>query len=42
MRAQDGRSMLVAQGMHAFQRFFPGTVAPREVMTAAVERALAG
>jgi len=42
IRAQDGRSMLVAQGTHAFQRFFPGTVAPREVMAAAVDRALAG
>jgi shikimate 5-dehydrogenase len=32
--------MLVAQGAHAFERFFPGTVAPREVMGAAVRQAL--
>ncbi|MFC1640189.1 shikimate dehydrogenase family protein [Gemmatimonadota bacterium] len=41
MRAADGRSMLVAQGAHAFQRFFPGETAPVEVMSAAVNRALA-
>jgi len=41
MRAADGRAMLVAQGAHAFERFFPGVSAPREVMTAAVNRALA-
>jgi len=40
MRAADGRVMLVAQGAHAFERFFPGTSAPREIMSAAVERAL--
>ncbi|MBI4499695.1 MAG: shikimate dehydrogenase [Gemmatimonadetes bacterium] len=40
MRAADGRVMLVAQGAHAFERFFPGTVAPRAIMSAAVERAL--
>jgi len=42
INAADGRVMLVAQGAHAFERFFPGTAAPREVMAAAVERALAG
>jgi shikimate dehydrogenase len=41
LRAADGRLMLVAQGAHAFERFFPGTTAPREVMAAAVNRALA-
>ncbi len=40
IRASDGRTMLVAQGARAFERFFPNTVAPREVMAAAVERAL--
>lgn len=40
MRAADGRTMLVAQGAHAFERFFPATRAPREVMVAAVDRAL--
>ncbi len=35
MRAADGRTMLVAQGGHAFQRFFPGETAPLEVMAAA-------
>jgi shikimate dehydrogenase len=40
LTAADGRLMLVAQGAHAFERFFPGTVAPREIMAAAVERAL--
>jgi shikimate dehydrogenase len=40
LRAADGRVMLVAQGAHAFERFFPGTVAPRDIMAAAVERAL--
>ena len=42
LRAADGRVMLVAQGAHAFERFFPGTSAPREIMSAAVERALHG
>ncbi len=32
--------MLVAQGARAFERFFPQVTAPREVMAAAVERAL--
>jgi shikimate dehydrogenase len=40
MRAADGRTMLVAQGAHAFERFFPEAKAPREVMAAAVDRAL--
>jgi shikimate dehydrogenase len=40
MRAADGRDLLVAQGAHAFERFFPGRRAPREIMRAAVERAL--
>ena len=40
MRASDGRSMLVAQGAHAFQRFFPQTKPPIEVMAAAVNREL--
>ncbi len=40
MRAADGRGLLVAQGAHSLERFFPGTVAPREVMAAAVQRAL--
>ena len=38
--AADGREMLVQQGAAAFERFFPGTDAPREVMRAAVQRAL--
>jgi shikimate dehydrogenase len=41
IRGADGRAVLVAQGAAAFERFFPGTVAPREVMRAAVARALA-
>jgi shikimate dehydrogenase len=41
MRAADGRTMLVAQGARAFERFFPDVTAPREVMAAAVRRALA-
>jgi shikimate dehydrogenase len=40
LRAADGRTLLVAQGAHAFERFFPHTRAPREVMRAAVRRAL--
>ncbi len=39
--AADGRAVVVAQGTHAFERFFPGVRAPRDVMAAAVERALA-
>ena len=38
--AQDGREMLLRQGAAAFARFFPGYLAPVEVMRAAVERAL--
>ncbi len=41
LRAEDGRHLLVAQGAIAFERFFPGASAPREVMLAAVECALA-
>ena len=40
MRAEDGRTMLVAQGAHAFERFFPDEAAPVEVMAAAVEKEL--
>src|SRR5687768_10118531 len=39
---QDGREMLVQQGAAAFERFFPGTAAPVDVMRAAVQRALRG
>ena len=38
--AQDGREMLIQQGVAAFGRFFPGTQAPAEVMRAAVARTL--
>ena len=41
LRAADGRRMLVAQGAHAIERFFPGVEAPREIMTASVEHELA-
>jgi shikimate dehydrogenase len=40
LRVSDGRAVLVAQGARALERFFPGVVAPREVMAAAVRRAL--
>lgn len=40
MNAADGRGVLVAQGAHAFERFFPGTKAPLEVMRAKVEQML--
>jgi shikimate dehydrogenase len=40
IEAMDGREMLVQQGAAAFERFFPGTDAPTEVMRAAVQRAL--
>ena len=40
VRAGDGREMLVQQGAAAFGRFFPGAIAPIEVMRAAVARAL--
>ena len=39
---RDGREMLVQQGAAAFERFFPGTAAPIDVMRAAVQRALRG
>lgn len=39
-RSADGRSMLVAQGAAAFQRWFPTKKAPVEVMRAAVDAAL--
>ena len=42
MRVQDGRVMLVAQGARSFERFFPKVKAPREIMSAAVERWLEG
>ena len=38
--AQDGREMLIQQGVAAFDRFFPGAQAPVEVMRAAVARTL--
>lgn len=40
VQAQDGREMLVQQGVAAFTRFFPQSVPPVEVMRAAVGRAL--
>ena len=40
IEARDGREMLVQQGAAAFERFFPGSDAPTEVMRAAVQRAL--
>ena len=41
LRAADGREMLVAQGAVALEQWFPRVKAPREVMRAAVVRALA-
>jgi shikimate dehydrogenase len=41
LRAADGREMLVAQGAGSLERWFPKMRAPREVMRAAVARALA-
>ena len=41
MKAADGREMLVAQGAASLERWFPKARAPREVMRAAVARALA-
>jgi shikimate dehydrogenase len=38
--AQDGRELLVQQGVAAFARFFPDRQGPVEVMRAAVCRAL--
>ncbi len=40
LRATDGRTMLVAQGARAFERFFRDVTAPREIMRAVVDRAL--
>ncbi len=40
VRAEDGRLMLLAQGAAALELWFPGTPAPREVMHAALRRAL--
>jgi shikimate dehydrogenase len=40
LRAADGRTMLVAQGAAAFERWFPDERAPAEVMRAAVNAAL--
>jgi shikimate dehydrogenase len=40
LRAADGRTMLVAQGAAAFERWFPGTKAPRDIMRATVDAAL--
>ncbi len=40
LKAADGRGMLVAQGAYAFERFFPGVPAPREIMAAAVRQVL--
>ncbi len=42
LTAADGRELLLAQGAHAFERFFPGQRAPRELMRAAISRALSG
>jgi shikimate dehydrogenase len=39
-RAADGREVLVEQGAVAFERWFPGRAAPREVMRAAIHFAL--
>jgi shikimate dehydrogenase len=40
LQAEDGRAMLVAQGAAAFQHWFPGLDAPRDVMRGVVEQAL--
>ena len=40
MKAEDGRTMLVAQGAHAFERFFPDEAPPVEVMKAAIDKEL--
>jgi shikimate dehydrogenase len=40
LRASDGRTMLVAQGAAALERWFPGVRAPVEVMRAAVNARL--
>jgi shikimate dehydrogenase len=39
-KAADGRTMLVAQGAAAFERWFPGKKAPVDVMRAAVDAGL--
>jgi len=38
--AQDGREMLLYQGVAAFSRFFPEAAAPTELMRAALARTL--
>jgi len=40
LRASDGARVLVVQGAQAFERFFPHSRAPVEVMTSVVDRAL--
>ncbi|HKP28265.1 MAG TPA: FAD-binding protein [Gemmatimonadales bacterium] len=40
VRAIDGREVLVGQGAAAFERWFPGRVAPVEIMRAAVRAGL--
>jgi shikimate dehydrogenase len=40
LRAADGRTMLVAQGAAALERWFPGARAPVEVMRAAIDARL--
>lgn len=40
LRTADGRTMLVGQGAAAFERWFPGVRAPREIMRATVDAAL--
>ena len=40
IRAADGRCVLVGQGARAFERFYPDISPPREIMRAAVDRAL--
>jgi shikimate dehydrogenase len=40
LRAQDGRSMLVAQGAAAFRCWFPGVTPPVDVMRGVVDAAL--
>ena len=40
IRVADGRHVLVGQGARAFERFYPDISAPREIMRAAVDRAL--
>jgi shikimate dehydrogenase len=42
LTAADGRELLLAQGVVAFERWFPGQRAPREQMRAAIRRALSG